>query len=209
MGNTFSDAKGATHVMSRKLVLPLAAVFWFFATWASAAPLPKYRQVANDLLSEIDQTTWVAQGSGQRVLYIFFDPNCPYCHQLYEKLSPMVEAKNLQLRWIPVGMLANSSLPKAAAILQAHDPLTAFKNNEENYDMNDDPGGGITPARQVLDKTQLDLAANLSLLQGQNIAAVPVVVMRATDGQGFMFQGVPAGDNLKRILGVVALQGAK
>ena len=195
--------------MSRKLILPLSVVLWLYAAWVAAAPLPKHRQVANALLDDIDQATWVAQGGGNRVLYIFFDPNCPYCHQLYEKLSPLVGPENLQLRWIPVGLLAESSLPKAAAILQAQDPLAAFEQSEQDFGMSDEgPGGGISPAKRILDKTRLDLAANLSLLQGQNIGAVPVVVLRATDGQGFMFQGVPPDKTLQRVLAVVRPQSA-
>jgi len=196
--------------MSRKLILPFSVVLWIYATWVAAAPLPKHRQIANALLEDIDQATWVAQGGGNRVLYIFFDANCPYCHQLYEKLSPLIEPQNLQLRWIPVALLAESSEPKAAAILQARDPLAAFEQNERDFGMRDDgPGGGISPAERILDKTQLDLAANLSLLQGQNIGVVPVVVLRATDGEGFMFQGVPPDETLRRILAVVRPQSTQ
>lgn len=208
--NPLYDAKGAIQSMSRKLVLPLAAILWLYSAWCLAAPLPKYRQVANALLADIDQATWVTQGAGDRVLYIFFDPNCPYCHQLYEKLSPLVESEQLQLRWIPVDLLTNTSLAKAATILQASDPLAAFVNNEQDYNMSDEgPGGGVSPAEHILDQTKLDLAGNLSLLQGQNIAAVPVVVLRASDGEGFMFQGVPPDKTLQRVLAVVSQQSAE
>ncbi len=119
-------------------------------------------------------------------------------------LTPLIGPEDLQLRWIPVALLSESSLPKAAAILQAGDSLAAFEDNEQNYGMRDDgPGGGITPAKQVLDQTLLDLAANLGLLQEQNISVVPVTVLRATDGKGLMFQGVPPGKTLQRILAIV------
>lgn len=192
--------------MSRKLILPLVLLV-LYVTSALAAPLPKFRQVANALLSDVNQAVWATQGNGHRVLYIFFDPNCPYCHELYEMLTPMIGSEDLQLRWIPVALLEESSLPKAAAILQAPDPLAAFRENEDNYGLRDDgPGGGIDPARKILDKTRLDLATNLSLLQGQNIAVVPVVVLRAIDGDGFMFEGVPPKKMLRQILGVTARQ---
>ncbi len=187
--------------MSRKLVLLLAAALWLHAPWALGGPLPKSRQIANALLADIDQATWVSQGGGSRLLYIFFDPNCPYCHRLYEKLSPLVEPQNLQLRWIPVGLLTATSLPKAAAILQAGDPLGAFQRNEGDFNMSEEgPGGGISPATRILDKTRLDLAANLGMLQGQNIAGVPIMVLRASDGEGLMFQGVPPDQTLRRIV---------
>lgn len=208
--NLSNAAKGTTDVMTRKLIMPLAALLWLYAAWAAAEPLPKYRQVANALLDDINQATWVSQGGGNRVLYIFFDPNCPYCHRLYLALSPLVKSENLQLRWIPVGMLADASLSKAAAILQARDPLAAFKDNEGDFDMSDaGPGGYISPATHILDKTRLDLATNLGLLQAQNIAAVPVVVLRANDGDGLMFQGVPPDKILRRVLEAVRSQGSE
>ena len=53
--------------MSRKLILPLSVVLWLYAAWVTAAPLPKHRQIANALLDDIDQATWVSQGGGNRV----------------------------------------------------------------------------------------------------------------------------------------------
>ncbi len=166
-----------------------------------AEALTTSRAIAGHLLEDIDEATWIAEGKGNRVVYIFFDPNCPYCHKLYEALRPQMAEEDLQLRWIPVGMLTPTSQGKAAAILQAGNPLEALRYNEDNFNFSDNgPGGGITPATAITDQIRLDLAANLSLLQGQNIFAVPVVVFHATDGQGFMFQGVPAAKKLRRLL---------
>jgi thiol:disulfide interchange protein DsbG len=69
------------------------------------------------LLDNIGPATWVAEGKGTRVVYTFFDPDCPYCHKLYDALHPLGPKQYLKLRWIPVGMLADTSLDKAAAIL--------------------------------------------------------------------------------------------
>jgi thiol:disulfide interchange protein DsbG len=168
---------------------------------AQAEALTTSRAIAGHLLEDIDEATWIAEGKGNRIVYIFFDPNCPYCHKLYEALQPQIAGKDLQLRWIPVGMLTPTSQGKAAAILQAGNPLEALRNNEDNFNFSDNgPGGGITPASTIKDQTRLDLAANLSLLQGQNIFSVPVVVFHATDGQGIMFQGVPEPERLRRLL---------
>ena len=159
------------------------------------------RVMADYLLEDIDQTTWITEGSGKHIVYIFFDPNCPHCHKLYETLRPLIAKRDLQLRWIPVAMLSETSLGKAAAILQAADPLSAFHNNEDDFGLSDlGPGGAIAPATVLNDQTRLNLAANLSLLQEQNLFGVPVIVFRATDGEGLMFYGVPATENLDRLL---------
>jgi thiol:disulfide interchange protein DsbG len=159
------------------------------------------RGIASNLLDDIDQATWITEGSGKHIVYIFFDPNCPHCHKLYETLRPLIARRDLQLRWVPVAMLTDTSLGKAAAILQAADPLSALQMNEDDFGLSDlGPGGAITPAAVISDRTRLNLAANLSLLQGQNLFVVPVVVFRATDGEGLMFFGVPATENLNRLL---------
>ena len=159
------------------------------------------RDIASNLLDDIDQATWITEGSGKHIVYIFFDPNCPHCHKLYETLRPLIARRDLQLRWVPVAMLTDTSLGKAAAILQAADPLSALQMNEDDFGLSDlGPGGAITPAAVISDRTRLNLAANLSLLQGQNLFVVPVVVFRATDGEGLMFFGVPATENLNRLL---------
>lgn len=168
---------------------------------ANAETLSTSRAIAGHLLDNIDQATWIAEGSGKRILYIFFDPDCPYCHKLYDTLRPLVAKRDLQLRWIPVGMLADTSLDKAAAILQADDPLAAFHDNEDNFGFSDSgAGGGIAPATTVSEQTRLNLAANLSLLQEQNLFVVPVAVFRANDGQGFMFHGAPPSGTLRQLL---------
>ncbi|MEJ2060996.1 MAG: thioredoxin fold domain-containing protein [Gammaproteobacteria bacterium] len=181
------------------LILLLAGLAGALSVQAEA--LPKPRVIANHLLDDIDQATWIAEGKGNRIVYIFFDPNCPYCHKLYGHLRSMVGKDDLQFRWIPVGMLTSTSLGKAAAILQSKNRLAAFYANENNFNFSDaGPGGGIKPVAVIEDKTKLDLASNLSLLQGQNLYAVPLTVFRAKDGQGLMFEGSPPPKTLHEFL---------
>ncbi|MDD4888145.1 MAG: hypothetical protein PHO64_14725, partial [Thiomonas sp.] len=78
------------------------------------------------LMRVIGEAHWVQEGAGPRIVYIFFDPNCPYSHKLYLATRAEVGKAGLQLRWIPVGQLEASSPGKAAAILSAPDPLAAF-----------------------------------------------------------------------------------
>lgn len=53
------------------------------------------------------------------ILYTITDPNCPYCLKLWEVLSPFVDAGDIQVRHMIVGILGEDSLRKAAAILEA------------------------------------------------------------------------------------------
>ncbi|SBP88467.1 thioredoxin fold domain-containing protein [Thiomonas delicata] len=158
---------------------------------------------AEGVLAQIGQATWIAEGHGKRVIYIFFDPNCPYCHKLYGKLRPYVGKDNLQFRWIPLGILTPSSLPKAAAILQAADPLKAFYKNEDDYDFanSGQPGGGIEPASTITPKVREELARNLAIYNGHKLFGVPAIVWRGPGGKASLLVGEPPQARLMNILG--------
>jgi len=186
--------------------LALAAAL-LAAAGVAAADLHPTRLLAERLLADVDDTTWITEGTGRKVLYVVIDPNCPYCHKLWERLRGPVERGELQVRWIIVGYLTSTSPGKAAAILQAEDPVEALRINEEDFGFRDeDPGGGIEPLpeAQIRDETRMILAANLALMQNNNLFGVPLAFFRAADGRGFMFEGAPPPDILREILSLIA-----
>lgn len=158
------------------------------------------------LLAAMDQATTIQQGHGTHRLYVFFDPNCPYCHQLYLKLRPLVARDDLQVHWVVLGMLTASSEPKAAAMLQAPDRLKAFETNENDYDFaaNGQPGGGILPASTILPRTRQALQRNLQIYRSQKLFGVPVLVWKRRDGRAAMTVGVPSSAELSRLLADLA-----
>ncbi|MGC8508109.1 MAG: thioredoxin fold domain-containing protein [Thiomonas sp.] len=166
---------------------------------ALAAPLVVAQHSAGPAraLADIAKATVIVEGNGQRLLTIFFDPNCPYCHALYKDLRPEVGKNGLQFRWVPVAILTPSSLTKAAALLQAADPLQAFRDNEDNWNFGDSPGGGITPAKDVLPATRAKIDANNALLQSAGSFGVPTLLWRNTQGKVMMQVGPP--DNGKAL----------
>jgi thiol:disulfide interchange protein DsbG len=183
------------NVIRTRISVLLVIALLAMTTWVRAAALTP----ADQLLDHIQQATYVAEGNGPRVLYIFFDPNCPYCHALYQNLRPWVGKNGLQIRWIPVGILTSSSEPKAAAILQAPIPLAALRKNEDDYGFSD-PGGGIAPAAKIGTKVRRRLAANAALMQAQQIYGVPVVLYRDRSGRAQVLVGGPTQAELKALL---------
>lgn len=155
--------------------------------------------VAEMMLKGIDQATWITEGKSPHVVYIFFDPNCPYCHRLYTDTRGAVKRNEVELRWIPVGVLTATSFGKAAAILDAKDPLKAFYQNEDHY-ARGDGGGGIDEALGASDKTDKALSTNAGLLRLSGFDAVPSMLFRADNGQAVVIQGAPPADKLKVIL---------
>jgi thiol:disulfide interchange protein DsbG len=128
-------------------------------------------------------------------VYVFFDPNCPYCHQLYVNTRSWVKQGKLQLRWIPTGTLTTTSKGKAAAILGAKDPLQAFYQNQDHYKQ----GGGIEEdlASAAVEKK---LAMNEELLARTPSGFVPAMLFRADDGTPMLVVGSPPQNKLKTLL---------
>ncbi len=157
---------------------------------------------ADALWSQIHQATWIGEGQGKRAIYIFFDPNCPYCHRLYGMLRPFVGKADVQLRWIVLGILTPSSLPKAAAILQAANPRRAFHTNEADYDFaaNGQPGGGITPATTITSKVRQELARNLAIYRANKLPGVPALLWQTASAHASLLVGVPSEAELKDII---------
>ncbi len=154
--------------------------------------------VAEKILANIEQTTGIQEGKNHRVVYIFFDPNCPYCHRLYVNTRNWVRQNTITFRWIPVGILTTTSFGKAAAILDAKNPLKAFYRNEAHYAMK--KGGGGIDETLALDKTENELNINAKVLNLSGSSAVPLMLFRATNGQAIMIHGAPPIKRLKQVL---------
>lgn len=169
---------------------PILMMRWIFlalifsATVAQAAPTAQH--YAARLLEQLPKTTAVSLGIGPRVVSVFFDPNCPYCHELYDAAKHEVGREGLQFRWIPVAVLAPGSEGKAAAILQAPDRAKALARNENDFNENPEAGsgGGIVPAGQITVPSRDALKRNLQVLhQAGPYFAFPLMVWRDRSGQ--------------------------
>jgi thiol:disulfide interchange protein DsbG len=169
------------------------------ATQATQSAVQDARQQKlAETFKEFDTASWVAEGKGSRVLYIFFDPNCPYCHKLYESLRTRVGKNDLELRWIPVGILMTTSFGKAAAILEAKDPLAAFRQNEEKFS-----AGGAAQETFASAATEKRLNQNSKLLTQIGGQSVPTLVFRDAAGHIKVAQGGPTPNKLDAFLAQV------
>jgi len=141
---------------------------------------------------------YIAQGSGTRILYVFVDPNCPYCRRTFEDLQPLIAREHLQVRWVVVGILTPSSPGKAAAILGAKDPLAALRYNERHFRY---PGGGGIEEDPPSDAAARRLYHNQELMEMTGSNSVPTLIFRARAGRPAMVQGAPDAVAWKALLG--------
>lgn len=99
-------------------------------------PKPSMKETVSDIE---DRGSYAQEGAeeGKPVVYIFSDPNCGHCKNLYKQTREIVKNKDLTLRWVEVGFLQNSQAPtsrdKAAYILSAEDPAKAKMEMELGY----------------------------------------------------------------------------
>ena len=86
---------------------------------------------AVDFLTRVqDQGTSFLIGRSGPVFTDFVDPDCPYCHQEFRELRPLLLSGKLRLRIVPVAVLDAGSLPRAATLLASQRPVETFLQAE-------------------------------------------------------------------------------
>lgn len=149
------------------------------------------------ILAALPKATWVADGRGKRIVYLFADPNCPSCALLYRNLRKVIETDNVQIRWVPVAIVGPTSLGKAAAILQAPDRAAALRVNEEQF-QNETYSGGIDEDLPS-EETEKQLDANLRLFNRLDLRVVPTMLFKDRDGRALVVQGALSPVALRKV----------
>ncbi|HJX18268.1 MAG TPA: thiol:disulfide interchange protein DsbG [Acidiferrobacterales bacterium] len=158
------------------------------------------QKAAASMLADIQQATWIRDGMSTHVIYVFFDPNCPYCHKVYEMLRPQVQRGEVELRWVVTGRLMATSTGKAAAMLEAKDPTEALHRNERGFSQETGSFGGIEEEPAPREETLRRLNANLALLKRSGFDAVPALLFRTRDGKADIIRGAPPAAFLEKLL---------
>lgn len=154
----------------------------------------------SSMLADIQQATWIRDGKSAHVIYVFFDPNCPYCHKVFEMLRPQVQSGAVELRWVPIGKLMLTSLGKAAALLEDKDPTAALYRNERDFSRETGAFGGIEEEPLPREDTLRRLNANHALLRRSGNDAVPALLYRTKEGKANLVVGAPPAASLDAIV---------
>lgn len=166
----------------------------------SQQPLDKlvYEPLAKEMLGKLERSTWIADGSAKasRIIYMFSDPNCPYCNMFWKQARPWVEAGDVQIRHVMVGMLRQDSVEKAAALLNAKDQQAALHEHESAG-----KDSVLKGLKQIPAAIQQQLDSNLGLMAEMGVAATPAIFYPDESGQLRQQRGAPSPDALKQIMG--------
>ena len=166
----------------------------------SEAPLEKlvYGPMAKQVWAKLDKTAWIADGKADapRVVYLFSDPNCPYCNMFWQQARPWVDSGKVQLRHIMVGIIRADSPAKSAALLASADPQKALQAHESAG-----KASTLKPLAKIPAQVQAKLDANLALMEELGLSATPAIFYMDDKGQLQTQQGAPRPEMLGKILG--------
>lgn len=171
---------GGEHVL-------LGRLLDVFGDDVTADHLQRYLPAAEleDAWQLLEQADWVAEGAEQpeRIIYIFTDPQCPYCHTLWENARAYLADSNAQLRHIIVGVMHETSLQQAAWIYAAADPVRALQPGLVNMEP--------TNAEEVAEKFYQQVERNNALMQQLAVQITPTILYRDSNGRVRMMAGLP------------------
>lgn len=183
-----------------KFLLAFAIATSVPATVSWAAPTRDAAELQNAQRAawkRLETSSWVQDGktNAPRVVYVITDPNCIWCHRFWEAARPWVDAGQVQIRHILVGVIKPTSEGKAAAILSSANPSTALRSNELKI-----KEGGIAEATVVPPTIKSALADNLRLMQEFGFRGTPAILYADTNGDLVGLAGYPR-DQLEAVMG--------
>ena len=96
----------------------------YTADASNVQPLENIVEVPNtskELYESFDGLHYASHGTGDEIVYIFVDHNCPACIQMHAALNDEDIPANVSVRYIPVGIVNKDSEAKATYVLSIND----------------------------------------------------------------------------------------
>jgi thiol:disulfide interchange protein DsbG len=157
-----------------------------------------YAPAGRELWQQMEKADWIVDGKkdAPRVVYVFADPFCPYCHQFWQQSRPWVDAGKVQLRTLLVGVIKPESPATAAAIMTSADPAKTWHDFEQS-------GGKMTlnvPAKPA-DKSMRSLNMHQRLMDSLGASATPAIYYMNKNNVLQQVVGLPDEQKLKVIMG--------
>lgn len=174
-------------------------------------------EVANDALEKavsgpmtegvwkhLEASQWIEDGKkgAPRTVYVFTDPNCPYCNKFWADARPWVDSGKVVLRHVIVGILTPTSPGKAAALLADKNPAAALASYERSHAAQNSKtlatgrprplaDDGLKPLATIPPAIQSQLEANERLMASLGVQATPAMVWRDAAGAVQVRTGAP------------------
>lgn len=159
-------------------------------------------KIAGPAYQDAADTSYFTDGNDNapHKAYVIIDPNCIFCHVLYQQIKPLIDNGQLQVRWIPVAFRDPTSPGKAAALLNAGSDAAADKLMQQNESSFNDQSesGGITPLAPNPNDANLTAAfnkvnQNTAYFSKYGFQGTPTILYKQGDGKVMMVPGMPRG----------------
>ncbi len=143
--------------------------------------------ILDDVWKTLERSTWIQDGKkdAPRIVYVFSDPNCPYCHKFWQSARPWVESGKVQLRHIQVGVIREESRGQVASLLMSKNPETEF------YEMNVNKGQKrLKRAESIPVEIAEKIDFNQSLMSKYGFFSTPSMVWKNSKNEFQSAQGM-------------------
>jgi thiol:disulfide interchange protein DsbG len=187
--------------MKRRLLLAAAAAATVLAgcgkETSADKPAAGATPVSVDRIASDAKGFNVGSTMAARVVYVFFDAQCPHCAVLWDASRPL--RSQARFVWIPVGLINEKSVTQGAAILGAADPVAAMDQHETSLRGQQ---GGIS-AMGVSDAGKDAVKRNTDLMNSFGFGGVPTIVAKNPQtGEIQSIEGSMPTEALARRLGL-------
>lgn len=134
-----------------------------------------------------------------RTVYVFFDPQCPHCSELWRSAKPL--KSQAKFVWIPVGLLNAASTAQGATLLASKNAVALMDEHEASMLAK---RGGISGGSDI-DAQKEAVAKNTQLLNRFGFASIPTIVgTHAETGALVTKEGALSTAALASLLGLQA-----
>ncbi len=161
-------------------------------------PKPDFSQV----FSELETSHYITEGTlkaPKKIIYIFTDANCPFCHKTWLSLQPYEKA-GLQVRWVMVAVLGPNSMNKAIEVMASKDRLAAFRTDMEHFGSGRAVAAGMTPQAKP---AEADIMRQQTALMTRfGIQGTPGLVWKNAAGKVMIKFGMPLPSEIPGITGL-------
>lgn len=123
---------------------------------------------AQEVWKKVQTLRALKDGDRGHLVYAFFDPQCDFCHLFMSKIRPYITAGRVQMRWLPVTILSETSKGLAEGMYRMPSGTQAIEALENST---------LMASPQTPD-VRLDLAKNLLAMRDTGSTGVPVLVYR-------------------------------
>lgn len=135
---------------------------------------------SEQLYSDLEGSNWVRLGNQAAPhIYMFIDPQCPYCHDFMKSLRKDIEGGKIQVRMIPVGF-RDETRAQAALLLALPDPEARWFRHLDD----DKEALPVTPGIN-----EQGVERNMAIMQSWKLNVTPLTVYRARDEKVKIVQG--------------------